>query len=127
MDKRLSFAGLAALLLAAPQRSTSIFGRWAGESRCVGAHPGCHPEHVLYQVDSGATKIVMKGARTAGSDTVDMGDLECRRLAAAEMTCPIGPGVWRFWVAQDSLRGTLTATDGSLMRQVAAGRRPGAR
>jgi len=120
--------GFAVVVLAAPvspmQGPASILGTWVGESRCVGDHPSCHPEHVIYQVDSAGAAIVVRGARTAGVDTVQMGSLECRRQASpAEVTCSIGSGVWRFWVAQDSLRGSLTLTDGSVMRAVVAGRR----
>ena len=110
------------------QHAPELLGRWAGESECVGNHPACHAEHVVYQIDSaGAGAISVRGARVAGHDTVDMGTLACRvsvaRTAArAEASCRIAVGVWRFWVDQGQLGGALTLTDSSVARHVVAHR-----
>src|SRR5690349_23965915 len=119
-----------ALALAAhPARSTqpapALLGRWVGESACVGDHPTCHAEHVVYQVvAAGAGALTMRGARVAGADTVDMGDLACRiseRTAGQpEATCRIAVGVWRFWLTRDQLEGSLTLADSTVSRHVVA-------
>src|SRR4051812_24996513 len=100
--RHLCLGGLTALLLITlpAQRPASVLGRWVGESRCVGNHPGCHPEHVVYEMDSaGTTAVVARGSRIAGADTVDMGNLDCRRQSSsAEVTCSIDHATWRFWV-----------------------------
>ena len=88
----------------------------------MGDHPACHNEHVIFQMDSVHTVIIVHGARIAGRDTVQMGGFDCRHQDALAVACAAGPAVWRFWVAQDSLRGSLTLADGSIMRRVRASR-----
>ena len=39
-----------------PQPAPELLGRWVGESACVGAHPACHAEHVVYPVLLGTGK-----------------------------------------------------------------------
>jgi len=115
---------LLAAWFAAHQAPMTIFGKWIGESRCVGAQPSCHDEHVVYQIDStGARSAIVHGSRIAGSDTVDMGDLSCDRAQLA-IACAIPVGTWRFRVAGDHLDGSLTRSDRTVLRQVVA-RRPG--
>lgn len=111
---------------AAAQQSTSLVGRWVGESRCVGAHPACHDEHVIYHIDSaGPHQFTLDGSRVAGGDTVDMGALSCERAGAPPgISCHIPSGTWRFSVVQGRLQGVLILTDSTLMRRVVADRAP---
>jgi hypothetical protein len=110
------------------QPASEWLGRWAGESACAGAHPACRAEHVVYRIDAaGAGALSVRGARVAGSDTVDMGDLACRvgagRAAGrAEATCRVSVGVWRFWITHDRLEGSLTLADTTVARHVVARR-----
>ena len=102
----------------------TIFGQWVGESRCLGAQPSCHDEHVIYRFDStGVRSAVVHGSRIAGSDTVDMGNLSCDR-ARLSIACTIPVGTWRFQVIGDHVEGMLTRSDRTVLRQVVA-RRPG--
>ncbi len=107
-----------------PQQSTTLLGRWVGESHCVGRHPACHDEHVVYQFDStGPERLTLQGSRIAGRDTVAMGALTCTVSGQRIQTvCEIPVGVWHFSVVRGHLEGILTLTDGTVMRRVAATR-----
>jgi len=118
-------SGLAVLLALTPwQHGTGLLGRWVGDSRCVGAHPACHDEHVIYQVDSaGPHRFTIDGFRVAGPDTVDMGPLSCERAdSEPALACDIPNGTWHFRVVQDRLEGTLILKDSTVMRRVVASR-----
>ena len=106
----------------ARQQSTSPLGRWVGESHCVGAHPACHDEHVIYQVDSaGPHRFTLDGRRFAGSDTVDMGALSCEGTGSTPIIiCHIPSGAWQFSVVQGHLEGSLMLNDSTVMRRVVA-------
>jgi hypothetical protein len=106
----------------AGQQSNSPLGRWVGESHCVGAHPACHDEHVIYQVDSaGPHRFTLDGSRFAGRDTVDMGALSCEGTGSEPtVVCHIPTGAWHFSVVQGHLEGTLTLNDSTVMRRVVA-------
>lgn len=106
----------------AGQQSNSPLGRWVGESHCVGAHPACHDEHVIYQVDSaGPHRFTLDGSRFAGRDTVDMGALSCEGTGSAPVImCHIPSGAWQFAVVQGHLEGSLTLNDNTVMRRVVA-------
>jgi hypothetical protein len=116
---------LATGLLLAPksgQQSNSPLGRWVGESHCVGAHPACHDEHVIYQVDSaGPHRFMLDGSRFAGRDTVDMGALSCEGTGSQPtIICHIPDGAWHFSVVQGHLEGSLILNDSTVMRRVVA-------
>ena len=119
---------LGAPLALRTQPASELIGRWAGESACMGAHPACHDEHVVYRIDAaGAGGLTIQGSRVAGADTVDMGPLACRTSAGrtarrAEATCHVPAGVWTFWIAQGRLEGSLTLTDHTVARHVVAHR-----
>ena len=116
---------LATSLLLSPragQEPTGPLGRWIGDSHCVGPHPACHDEHVIYRIDSvGPHQFRMDGSRTAGRDTVDMGALSCESAGAqSQISCHIPSGTWHFSVVQGRLVGFLTLTDSTVMRRVVA-------
>ena len=117
---------LAATLWVGSQQSPSVLGRWVGESRCIGTQPACHDEHVIYQIDSaGPHRFTFKGSRTAGADTVDMGDLSCDNTAGdPALVCRIPLGVWRFSVVKGRLEGVLTESGGKVTRRATADRAP---
>lgn len=118
-----SAVGALLLGVAARQSPATPLGRWVGESHCVGSHPACHEEHVIYQIDStGPHQITLRGSRVAGADTVNMGPLSCAPASPTEITCSIPAGTWRFSVRQGHLEGLLTLTDGGVMRRVMASR-----
>ena len=104
------------------QQSISPLGRWVGESHCVGAHPACHDEHVIYQVDSaGPRRFKLDGSRVAGGDTVDMGALSCEGTGSEQaIVCHIPSGTWHFSVVQGHLEGSLVLNDSTVMRRVVA-------
>jgi hypothetical protein len=106
------------------QQPTTLLGRWVGDSHCVGAHPACHEEHVLYRIDSaGRGRLTLRGSRIAGRDTVPMGDLSCAVTdLRLETVCRIPAGVWHFSVVHGRLEGVLTLADSTVMRRVVAHR-----
>jgi hypothetical protein len=58
-----------------------------------------------------------------GTDTVDMGPLTLTRDASTtDWVGRLPMGVWRFQISADSLTGTLTVSDGVVMRRVSAAR-----
>lgn len=106
------------------RQSPSVLGRWVGESRCALSQPACHDEHVIYQIDStGPHHFTLKGSRTAGADTVDMGDLSCDNATNdPALVCRIPLGVWRFSVVKGRLEGVLTESGGKVTRRAVADR-----
>lgn len=123
LDRAIVFVVLGLVLAPRPSRqSPSPLGRWVGDSHCLGAHPACHDEHVIYQVDStGPGQVRLDGSRVSGKDTVDMGPLSCRNAGSGSaIVCPIPNGLWRFAAVQDRLEGTLTLRDSTVMRRVVA-------
>lgn len=108
------------------QHPTSPIGRWVGESKCIGSQPACHDEHVIYQIGSaGPHHFTFKGSRTAGADTVDMGDLSCDNTAGdPALVCRIPLGVWRFFVVKGRLEGVLRESGGKVTRRATADRAP---
>jgi hypothetical protein len=103
------------------QQPARFFGRWVGESHCVGSHPACHDEDVVYQIDSTAHGLSVQGGRVAGSDTVAMGTLTCAFAEnQREFTCAIPSGTWRFAVVRGHLEGSLRLSDSTVMRRVVA-------
>ncbi len=115
-----------ALRQAVGQQSASPLGRWLGESHCVGEHPTCHDEHVVYRISSaGSRQITLDGSRITGGDTVDMGALSCESSGAEpHISCRIPNGTWLFSVVDGHLEGVLTLTDNSVVRRVVAYRAP---
>ena len=121
-------AMLIAIALPVPfsKQATTVLGVWAGESRCVGMHPSCHDEHVVYRIDSvGPRSAVVRGSRVAAGDTVAMGALTCESDRPGRgVTCRIPLVNWHFWVAEGQLRGSLVLADSTEARRVAAQRVP---
>ena len=93
-----------------------------GESQCLGVHPACHDEHVVYEIDStGPRRLTLQGSRVTGRDTVAMGALTCILSAGQlEATCRIATGIWRFSLVQGHLEGSLELADSTVMRRVVA-------
>lgn len=104
---------------AAAQRTTV----WRGLSHCVAANHPCPDEQVIYRVAAAAdtSRRVMSAAKIVGADTIDMGPLTLTRERGADTWVARLPmGVWRFQIVSDSLTGTLTVRDGTIMRRVFA-------
>jgi len=114
------------LALAVQRQQPSILGEWEGQSHCVGGHAACHEENVLYRITPGSgAAVTMRGFRVSGSDTVAMGDLSCAMASQpGGVLCQIPVGTWHFWLEEDHLEGTLTGSDGTVVRRVRAIRRP---
>ena len=103
---------------AAAQRTTV----WRGLSHCVSAEHPCRDEQVIYRVAAAAdsSRRVMSAAKIVGADTVDMGPLTLTREGSDAWVARLPVGVWRFQIGRDSLTGTLTVSDGAIMRRVSA-------
>jgi hypothetical protein len=96
---------------------------WRGVSHCVSAAHPCRDEQVIYRVaaETDSSRRAMSAARIAGADTVDMGPLTLARdVRSNDWVARLPQGVWRFRIGPDSLTGTLTVTDGTVMRRVSA-------
>ena len=116
------FAALAVLLpfqRAAAQRASI----WRGLSHCVAASHPCTDEQVIYRLAAAtdSSRREMSAAKIVGTDTIEMGALTLTRDAHSdEWVARIPTGVWRFKIGRDSLTGTLTVSDGAVMRRVSA-------
>jgi hypothetical protein len=115
--------------VAAEKGAAKFRGTWTGTSTCVGDHPACKNEIVVYrfvpfpavpwQVRCLADKIV-------GGKRLPMGALmfqydERTRGLRCELTAPNTHGAWSFVVDGDSLRGEFTfLPDGDKGRDVRA-------
>jgi hypothetical protein len=117
--------------VAAEKAAAKFRGTWAGTSTCVGDHPGCTNESVVYrfvpftaapwQVRCLADKIV-EGKRLPMGALMFQYDDKARGLRC-EFTTPKSKVrvVWSFALVGDSLRGDLTQLpDGDKVRDVRA-------
>lgn len=117
-----------------PHQATTlafILGTWTGTSTCVGNHPACKDETVVYRfvpLEGHPGQVRLLADKILGGKRVPMGalvfDVEPRsKTARSEFTRGRTHGVWSFTVAGNSMTGTLTdLPDRSKARDVKAHR-----
>ena len=100
-----------ASLLAQP----SALGTWKGESLCVGNHPSCKNEVVVYRFEEVPGKpgvVVLLADKIIEDRRVPMGKLEFQNdETKGELSCEFSRGqmhgLWQFKVIGDGMEGTL--------------------
>jgi hypothetical protein len=131
--KRLVTLTIAGLLLAGAgtpaftqKTSSSVLGKWKGESLCTVKPSACHDESVVYEITASAEKkgmLVWKADKIVNGEQQNMGMLDCSAPDAHTMTCDMsGRGVWAFQGQGDGMTGTLKLSDGTLFRKVSVKR-----
>src|SRR5262245_17078004 len=66
---------------AMPDDGSQLVGNWTGESLCVGDHPACHDEKVVYRISKSAGKsdsvtIIMDKIIEGKPETIGMFDFK---------------------------------------------------
>lgn len=116
---------LTALPVVAGADAALPVGTWRGESRCTVKPSACHDEIVVYHVAKAARPdaVSIAANKVVAGKEVPMGVLECAWDAPHQtLSCPIPLGTFVFHVDGRAMRGTLTLTDGTLFRRIAAQR-----
>lgn len=118
---------LGAALLSAGQRATGrakmladdgskLVGNWTGESLCVGNHPACHDEKVIYHIakppDATGT-VTITADKIVDGKPEPMGVLDFKYdgekgTLVGEFTNARYHGLWEYTVKGNTMEGTLT-------------------
>jgi hypothetical protein len=108
----------------APAAAPNPVGVWRGTSLCR-VHPSsCKDESVIYRITrvNASDSLSMDGRRIVNGQEEEMGVLECLAASAAQFTCTMPNGVWRFTIRGDSLTGELRLPDNTKFRDVSTAR-----
>ena len=109
----------------------SVLGTWKGESLCVGNHPACKNEVVVYRFETIPGKagvVLMLADKIIAGRRVPMGKLEFQNdEAKGELSCEFTRGqthgLWQFKVTGSGIEGTLVVLpDRELARRVSVKR-----
>jgi len=100
---------------ASPLAQPSALGTWKGESLCVGNHPSCKNEVVVYRFEVARGKagvVLLLADKIIEGRRVPMGKLEFQNdEAKGELSCEFSRGqthgLWRFKVMGEGMEGTL--------------------
>lgn len=98
-------------------------GVWRGTSLCLVRPSPCNGEVVVYRITRAIApdSVAIDARKIVKGREEEMGVLTCG-FTAAQLTCSMPRGVWRFTVRGDSLLGELRVSDGSKFRDVRAAR-----
>lgn len=111
-------------------RSVSVLGTWRGTSVCLVRPSPCNNEIVVYRITPRPAhdSVAVDARKIVRGQEEEMGVLTCRLASAtapaAEITCAMPNGVWRFRVRGDTLLGELRLPDSTRFRDVRAAREP---
>jgi len=97
---------------AAPQ---APIGTWTGQSICVGNHPACKNEEVVYRfvaVPGKVDAVILYADKILNGERVPMGKLDfnydaTKGTLTGEFTKRQTHGIWRFQISGDALEGDL--------------------
>jgi hypothetical protein len=100
---------------ASPLAQPSALGTWKGESLCVGNHPSCKNEVVVYRFEEAPGKagvVLLLADKIIEGQRVPMGKLEFQNdEAKGELSCEFTRGqthgLWQFKITGDRMEGTL--------------------
>lgn len=110
------------------QRDLSkLLGEWTGESICIGNHPSCHDEKVIYHIarsSGGADKVTMAADKIVDGKPEPMYVLNFKYDATRETL--IGEfqnaryhGVWEYTIEGNIMEGTLSLLpDKTIVRRI---------
>jgi hypothetical protein len=112
---------------AAKSTAPSIVGSWRGDSTCVGDHPACKNEDVVYRFEAIAGEpgnVLLFADKIIDGKRQVMGVLkfqydEAKGTLSGEFTRGQTHGVWEFKIDGDTMEGTLVLLpDKTLGRRV---------
>jgi hypothetical protein len=104
-----------------------LLGNWAGESICVGNHPACHDEQVVYRISKApdeSSKVTITADKIINGKPETMYVLdfkydEKKGTLTGEFVNSRYHGVWEYTVKGDTMEGTLTLLpDKTIARRV---------
>jgi hypothetical protein len=110
-----------------------VIGTWAGDSVCVGNHPTCNTEKVVYRIEAVEEKpngVLLLADKIIDQKRVPMYSIELQydahtRVLAGEFTSRTTHGLWRYEVSSNEMKGTLiTLPDKELWREIKVRRVP---
>ncbi|MFL6227445.1 MAG: hypothetical protein ACJ741_01545 [Pyrinomonadaceae bacterium] len=95
---------------------SALVGNWIGESICVGDHPACHDEKVIYRIKQppdAAGNVEISADKIVDGKPENMGVIRCKydgekKTLTGDLESPRYKGVWEFAVRGDTIEGTLT-------------------
>ena len=95
--------------------SQGIIGTWTGQSICVGNHPACKNEDVVYRFVAVPGKVdtfILYADKILNGERVPMGKLDfnydaTKGTLTGEFTKRQTHGIWRFQISGDALEGDL--------------------
>ena len=111
--------------------SPPVIGTWHGESICVGDHPACKDEDVVYRFEPVAGKpgvVTLLADKIIDGKREPMGKLEfqydeAKGTLSSEFTRGHTHGLWEFQLTGDKMEGTLVVfPDMSVARRVKVSR-----
>jgi hypothetical protein len=128
MKMSLSIAAVAAALQLAPAQ---IAGVWRGESICAPGRPACVDEHVVYYITAlpGKADVVsIRADKIVDGRAVTMGTSDWTLDGMHHtLTWDLPRQSWRLAVDGDTMTGTLTLADKSVVRHMTLKRDSSAR
>ena len=104
-----------------PVAPPNPLGVWRGTSTCLVRPSPCHDEIVVYRITraNAGAGLSLDGRKIVKGKEEEMGVLDCSFAApAAQITCKMPNGVWRFTIRGDSLDGDLRLPDNTKFREV---------
>ncbi len=119
--------GLRAARATAAQPPSSVIGSWRGVSICVGDHPACKNEDVVYRfepITEEPGSVMLFADKVIDGKREPMGKLkfqydEGKGTVSGEFTRRQTHGLWEFRVDGDTMEGTLVLLpDKSIGRRV---------
>jgi hypothetical protein len=112
-----------AVLAAAQSPEGQLAGVWRGQSICVAADRGaCTDETVVYYISAIAGKagiVSIRADKIVNGQAVTMGTSEWKHDAERHtLTWETAPRTWLLKIQGDTMEGTLTLTDKTVVRRV---------
>jgi hypothetical protein len=108
-----------------PASPPNPLGVWRGTSTCLVRPSPCKDEIAVYRITraNAGDGLSLDGRKVVKGKEEEMGVLDCSFAApAAQITCTIPNGVWRFTIRGDSLVGELRLRDNTKARDVRTAR-----
>jgi hypothetical protein len=118
-----SLAVIVLALVALPQTDLDqVVGVWRGESRCVAEHTACVNETVVYYITAVAGKpdvVSIRADKIVNGQAGTMGTSEWKHDVAHHLlTCDTPRQNWLLKIDGNTMSGTLTLADKTLVRRV---------
>jgi hypothetical protein len=106
----------------------SITGTWKGTSLCQVKNSPCHDETVVYHFSKGKTDCwyILQANKIVNGAEEEMGALDFQYDKTAQtLTCTMvnqkkQPGVWKFFIRNNHISGTLVVDGNVLYRKIEA-------